>query len=82
MSRKMKRIDGDSVVTVYSHGITRNFWEYYILDNAKTDYRFALVDGHEQEMGDVSMNEIKPYLISLTSSLDELAPASGWEWID
>ena len=76
MARKMKRVGGKSVVTVYQHGITRHFWEYYILDNAKTDYRLALVEGHEQEIGDVSMNEIKPYLISLTSNLDELAPDS------
>jgi len=82
MARKMKRADGDSVVTVYAHGITRNFWEYYILDNVKSDYRLTLVEGFEQEIGDVSMNEIKPYLISFTANVDEIMPPRGWEWID
>ena len=82
MARKMRRLATGTVVNVYSHGITKNFWEYYILDNAKSDYRLALVEGFEQEMGDISMSEIKPYLLSFTHDVSEIAPAPGWEWID
>ena len=38
MSRKMKRLNTGTVVTVYAHGITKNFWEYYILSK-KPDSR-------------------------------------------
>jgi hypothetical protein len=82
MARKMKRVDGESVVTVHAFGVTKHFWEYYILDNAKSDYRLALVEGFEQEMGDISMSEIKPYLLSFTHDVSEIAPAPGWEWVD
>jgi hypothetical protein len=82
MARKMKRVDGESVVTVYGHGVTKHFWEYYILDNAKSDYRLALVEGFEQEMGDISMSEVKPYFISYTQDVSEIMPAPGWQWVD
>lgn len=82
MSRKVKNPYGE-VFTVHQHLITRNFWEYYILDNYKTrDIRFALVMGLETEMGDVSMSEIAPYVITKTSSLADVMPPSGWEWVD
>lgn len=82
MPRKIRNDSGDTL-TVYAHGITKNFWEYYILDNEKaSDYRFALVMGYETEMGDVSMSEIKPYLFSYTENLTDLAPPEGYRWVD
>lgn len=84
MSRKMKRPDTGTVVTVYAHGITRNFWEYYILSK-KPDSRqnvVAIVMGFETEMGDIHLPEIQPYLVSSTVDLADIAPAQGWEWVD
>jgi hypothetical protein len=71
-------------VTVYSHGITKNFWEYYFLDS-KPDSRqnmCALVMGFEQEMGDVHVPEVQPYLMTYTKNMNNIAPAEGWEWVD
>lgn len=83
MPRKIQHVDGSDTHTVYAHGITKNFWEYYILDNNKaSDYRLALVMGYETEMGDVSMSEIKPYLFSYTTDLQDLAPPEGYRWVD
>lgn len=81
MPRKIKSDFGETY-TVYQHLITQNFWEYYILDNEKSDYRFALVMGYDTEMGDVSMAEISPYVITKTSSLTEVMPPPGWTWVD
>jgi hypothetical protein len=81
MARKMKSPHGE-VFTVHSHIITRNFWEYYILDNYKDrDIRFALVMGFETEMGDVSMSEIAPYIATRTDNLQGVMSAPGWEWV-
>ncbi len=84
MARKMRRLETGTVVNVYSHGITKNFWEYYFLD-PKPDSRknmCALVMGFEQEMGDVHLPEVQPYLMSYTKNVSEIAPAEGWEWVD
>jgi len=68
---------------VYEHFITKNFWEYYILDNNKNeDIRTALVMGFETEIGDVSMKEISPYIISRTTDLNQIMPVEGSSWLD
>ena len=81
--RKMKKRDSKIVINVTEHIILKNFWEYYITDEETDDpkIKFALVMGHETELGDVYLPELQPYIISKTKDLDELAPAEGWEWI-
>jgi hypothetical protein len=79
--RKMRR--GETVINVVSHVILRNFWEYYITDNHHDDDIVrALVMGFETELGDISLSEIKPYVISRTRDLTDVMPASGWQWCD
>ena len=81
--KKMQHEDGQ-IVRVYAHLITKNMWEYYILDNARGDIRLALVLGDFTEMGDVSISELRPYLRSnsaVTPDTD-LMPAPGWHWVD
>lgn len=70
--------------TVYAHAMTRNMWEYYLLDDAEGDIRQALVLGFEQEIGDISLSEIRPHLIGFTEVRpgDELFPPPQGEWID
>jgi hypothetical protein len=62
----------------------RNMWEYYVTDRpspkGRPDIKEALVYGDELELGDFSTDEIKPYVISKTSNLDEVMPAPGWDW--
>ena len=70
-------------VNVIEHIMLRNLSEYYILEEASdgTDgIAFALVVGHETEMGYVSMNEIEPYIASRTKCLDDIMPAPSWSW--
>lgn len=82
MPRKMKNQYGE-VFTVHQHLITKHFWEYYILDNHKDrDIRFALVLGFENEMGDVSMSEIKPHVAMRTEDMEGVMPPPDWKWID
>jgi hypothetical protein len=82
MGRKMEY--NGQVVTVYEHIILRNLWEYYILDNNNEDIRLAIVMGFETEMGDVSMSEIKPFVISRTkvTNKTQIMPVAGGKWIE
>ena len=79
--RKMKNKYG--IVNVLEHIILRNYWEYYITDDKfNDDVVRSVVMGDETELGDISLSEIKPYVMSRTKRLDEIAPASGWEWVE
>lgn len=42
----------------------------------------ALVLGVEEELGPVSFDEIKPFIMAMAneSQLKEVAPAPGWKW--
>lgn len=70
-------------LNIVEHIILRNFWEYYITDQipveGNNDIKTALVMGEEIELGDISLSEIKPYIISRNKTLD-IMPAQGWEW--
>lgn len=83
--RLMRRNDTGSVVKVFGHAMTRNGWEYFLLD-PKADSRgniMALVMGFETEMGDVNMPELVPFMLSYVNgaNLNDLMPAEGWEWV-
>ena len=82
--RKMVR--GNLELDVVEHIILRNMWEYYILaDEPDThapdpDIVYALVMGFNDEIGTVSMSEIKPHIMTRTTDLSEIMPADGYEW--
>ncbi len=78
--RKMR--NGDDVVTVREHFNTKAFWEYYITTKYPENSRIqeAVVSGYETELGDVDMEEIKPYIITQTKELGAIMPAPGWDW--
>ena len=81
--RKMKNKKYGTVVNVEKVMITTNMWEYFITDNKFTDdIVTAVVDGFETELGDISLNEINPYVIASTEKLDGLLPAKNWEWVE
>lgn len=67
---------------IRQHIILKNFWEYYITDRYPEDSEIqeAFVMGFENELGDVYLPEIKPYIISKTNDLEDVAPASGFSW--
>lgn len=70
-----------SKLNVIEHIILKNGWEYYVTDDKHDkDTIRCLVMGFETELGDVYMPEIKPYMVSRTRDLSDLAPASGWQW--
>lgn len=79
--RVMKNEDGQEL-TVTEHIILKNFWEYYVLKRGKEPnrIRFCLVMGVETEMGDVDMEEIRPYVMTRTKDLSEVMPPPGWSW--
>ena len=71
-----------NTVDVLEHIILLNLWEYYILEAADEDgIACALVVGDYTERGSVSMDEIKPYIVSRTTNLD-IMPAPEWVWYD
>lgn len=80
--RVMKNMNGYEV-KVLEHIILKNFWEYYVLEceHNTIDIKNCLVLGFENEIGDVSMSEIRPYILSRTANLNEVAPAPNWDWI-
>ncbi len=70
------------VLRVVEFFMVRNMWEYYVLE-AKTntdDIKLCLVLGAENEIGDVSMSEVKPYVISRERDLSKVMPAPGYSW--
>ena len=79
---KMTNPKTGATLNIIEHIILKNFWEYYVVDNKGNDddIKLCLVMGFETELGDVSMNEIKPYIISRTKNFDDVAPAPNWKW--
>lgn len=70
-----------NVIDIVEHIILRNLWEYYVTtDKYSDDIVLCLVMGAETELGDVSLSEIEPYIISRTKNLAEIMPASGYTW--
>ena len=65
---------------VTRHIMTKNMWEYYLEETDENGIAFGVVMGFDTELGYVDMEEIAPYIISSTDNMDELMPASGWNW--
>jgi len=80
--RKMVDQNGTELEIV-EHIMLRNMWEYYVTtDVFQDDIVMCLVMGDFTELGDVSLDEIKPYIISRTRDLANVMPADGYRWID
>ena len=82
-----KMIKGNLKLNVVEHVILKNMWEYFVLaneagDEPDSDIKYALVMGFNDEIGTVSLSEIKPHVFSRTTNLDGLLPASGYQWED
>ena len=67
-------------VEVTRHIRTKNMWECYLEEPDEHGIAFGVVMGFDTELGYVDMEEIAPYVISSTENMDELMPASGWNW--
>lgn len=80
--RKMQK--GSQTLTILEWiMVSRLCWEYYVTEEWNEDNcAYCLVDGDFQEMGQVSLDEIKPYISARTRDLTSLAPAPGWKWLD
>jgi len=70
---------------VREHLILANFWEYYVVETEiphEDDVQLCYVLGFENELGYVSMAEIRPYVVRKTSDMFEILPAEGYNWND
>ena len=81
--------DTSEPFAVAQHIILRNFWEYYLEATDEDGIAFGYVMGFENEWGSVSMDEIKPHIISIarndgttTDSLADVMPPQGYRWED
>jgi hypothetical protein len=76
--------DGESTLKVSEWIIIRGiFWEYYVIEQWNEDNcAYCLVDGDFQEIGLVSLDEIKPYISARTKDLKTIQAAPGWKWVD
>jgi len=79
-----KMTDGKTTLKVLEWIIVRKiFWEYYVTEKwDDTNCAYCLVFGDFQEIGLVSLDEIKPYISSRTKDLKSIQPAPGWKWVD
>jgi hypothetical protein len=77
----MKNNKTGVMVDIVEHIITRNFWEFYIIDGENIETPTAWVMGFEDEMGPISMKEIMPHIITRTKKLDDVMPAKHWSWV-
>lgn len=59
-----------------------NGWEYYVSEITDQGLAFCLVHGFETELGDVDLEEIKPYIRARTKDLTTIQAAIGWQWIN
>lgn len=80
--RKMS--NGKTTLKVLEWIIVRGiFWEYYVTEAwDEANCAYCLVDGDFQEIGLVSLDEIKPHISARTKDLSTIQPAPGWKWID
>lgn len=82
--RQMKK-DGQ-IVEVVRHIILRNLWEIYVMEDFdESGIGFGLVAGFDDEMGNISIDEYRPYILSDISGgklYDDLLPAPGWSWVN
>ena len=76
--------DSSEPFAVALHVILRNFWEYYLEEPDENGVAFGYVMGVENEWGSVSLEELKPYVISTAkgADLDEIMPPQGYHWED
>jgi hypothetical protein len=76
--------DSTEPFAVAQHIILRNMWEYYLEAPDKNGVAFGYVMGLENEWGSVSLNELKPYVISIAkgAELNEIMPPEGYYWED
>lgn len=82
--RKLKIKNYKKIFTVTEHIISKNFWEFYLIKdkNYTGDIKLAYVLGFENELGPISLDEIRPFIISRTKKLDEVMPPPNSEWVD
>lgn len=75
--------DGKTILKIFEWIQTKgNFWEYYVTEKwNEENCAYCLVDGDFQEIGLVSLDEIKPYISIRTKDL-RIQPAPGWKWVD
>jgi len=81
--RNIKHADREGeTFAVYQHIILRNMWEYYLGEPDENGIAFGYVMGFENEWGDVSMDEIKPYIISIArgEELDYIMAPVNYYW--
>ncbi len=78
-----KMTDGITTLTILEWIMVRGvFWEYYVTEKwDENNLAYCLVDGHFQEMGLVSLDEIKPFVSARTTDLTTIQPAIGWRWV-
>lgn len=85
MARTLRNNDTGRTVDVHAWAMLRNAWEYFILTPPKKTPQNiveAIVYGDETEQGDVSLIEIKPYVMTFTYDLCDLAPPPNHSWVD
>ena len=80
-------IKGNLKLDVVEHIILRNMWEYFVLadeagDEPDSDIKYALVMGDHDEIGTVSLSEIRPHVLTRTTELSTSFPAAGYSWAD
>lgn len=82
-TRTMKSLDYNSELKVAMHLVLRNMWEYYLEEPDENGIAFGLVLGLEDELGEVPLNEIREYAISIAKgdTLKEIMPAPYWRWV-
>jgi len=84
INRKMKNIINGETYEVAEHIIIKNFWEYYVINSEHNteEIKLCIVLGYATEIGDVSMEEIGPYIMSRTRDLMGILPPQDYDWLD
>ena len=74
--------DSPEPFAITQHIILRNGWEYYLEAEDSDGVAFGYVMGFANEWGCVSMDEIKPHIVSIArgDELNYIMPPFGYYW--
>lgn len=87
--RTMINVVNGTKLNITEWFMLKNNWEYYVTDINDGDespneedknIKCCYVLGFEEELGDVYIPEVAPYIIAKTKDLKNIMPAPEWKW--
>ncbi len=77
-----KITDGKTILTITHWIYLTNGWKYFVTDEHYMNQIYTcLVDGHDVEIGDVDLDELKPHIWKESTNLSLVSLPQNWRWV-